>query len=779
MNAQASTPPISEFELGGLRFRYEIGWSGQPLRGRHIAVDTETALADGPEIPKLALISVSDGRRHVLLHPKDLAEFILAHHDRNLIFQNCAFDYWVVHKLLQDRNDVSALATWRRFLEGRRIHDTMLLDMLLRLAGDGESAVAGEGGEIVPRSLEMIARDCLGVVIDKSNPYRTRFGELIGKDWEEVDPGFWTYAIADSIVTYLAYHELADRARQVMATNGYDPGLTERFAIMPDAVERFGLLSEAIQVEGAIALEQISRSGMHLDVTRVMAIEKERKDQMREMVARFQLEYPGHFKTDRQGRLKATKKTGAPQRANKFVTEALSQAAQEMVAKGVPIEIPYNPSGEISLSTKKWLGYADFHPFVKLWCDYEAQSKLTQFFAGLKQSVIHPRYDVLKRTGRTSCSRPNIQQIPRSDEFRELFVASPGHYLLAVDYRYVELVALAAVCEARFGRSRLADVIRQGIDPHAFTAAMVLGVPFDEFMSWEGSEQVVEIDGKRQTLGRRFKDARQFAKPVNFGVPGGLGAASLVTYARAKYGVEMTLEQAESFHQKLTRDIYPELAIYLGDWSMSRLASRLGIHKSICWDAFSYNGEQSPATPRSIRKVVEGKAYKADGTPYRSDYVRHIWQTLASLCHDPDLRTRLGSREGSPSLARELFRDTAVTLTGRIRAGVSYTEERNTGFQGLTSDGSKRALSRLVLAGYRVVGFIHDEFLIEIPDLGGYSSAEEVEKAVEIIRTSMEEVTQGIPVSCEYTLSTCWTKRAKLIVKDGRIIPWRPETNHK
>ena len=39
--------------------------------------------------------------------------------------------------------------------------------------------------------------------------------------------------------------------------------------ILPDALEQFGPLSEAVQVKGAIALDQIPRNDMHLDVDRL------------------------------------------------------------------------------------------------------------------------------------------------------------------------------------------------------------------------------------------------------------------------------------------------------------------------------------------------------------------------------------------------------------------------------------------------------------------------------------------------------------------------------
>ena len=113
-------------------------------------------------------------------------------------------------------------------------------------------------------------------------------------------------------------------------------------------------------------------------------------------------------------------------------------------------------------------------------------------------------------------------------------------------------------------------------------------------------------------------------------------------------------------------------------------------------------------------------------------------------------------------------------MTGRIRGNVSYTQARNTPFQSLASDGAKRALGRLVLGGYRVVGFVHDEVLIELPDQGDYVDRSAVEAVVTIMIESMQEMTGDVPVKCEYTVSDRWSKNAELIPDGEKVRAWRP-----
>src|SRR5262249_45816661 len=64
--------------------------------------------------------------------------------------------------------------------------------------------------------------------------------------------------------------------------------------------------------------------------------------------------------------------------------------------------------------------------------------------------TVHPSYTTMVRTGRTSCSKPNVQQVPKDSAFRQAFVASPDHFLLAVDYSFIELRTFAATALQRY-----------------------------------------------------------------------------------------------------------------------------------------------------------------------------------------------------------------------------------------------------------------------------------------------------------------------------------------
>lgn len=746
---------VGREEIGARRYTRSQG----RVYERRFALDCETEMIKGHEVPRLALVSVSDGKTHYVVHPDDLGAFVRAHHDLPIVFHNAAFDFWVVHEHLVRIRQPKAAAVWMSHLQRHRLHDTMLLDMLIRLAeGTGNSP------QMAPRDLGALAKQYVGIHLDKDSPYRTQFGELIGADWDTVDPGFFAYALPDAITTARAHQVLCRLALKLMEEHGFDPRVEGTFEIDPQAVRKFGLLTENVQVGAAIALAQISRTGVHTDQARLKHTAEEHARKLTKVVRTISRKYPGLFKWDAEGNIKRTAKTGVPSKSQKALDDYLLRAVEQINQKtGASIEVPRTAKGRIAKSLDTWATYLSEHPFLRTWATYENLAKLVQFLDNLRELVIRPHYRVFCRTGRTTCSSPNLQQIPRQDEFREVIVPAPGHLLLAVDYRFIELVTLAAICRCRFGFSKLGDVIREGVDPHCYTAAMLLATDYDDFMSL-----------KKDDAGK-FKQWRQMAKPVNFGVPGGMGAESLVAYSRSTYGVEMAVDEAQEFRRRLVEDVYPELDLYLADTSLETLAANLGVAFSELLLRLGTSRDEVRRTAGSIRKIAEGRPVKQDGTPYAESYVDRIWDTLNELNRDPDLGSVLSLRAGSEDLAERLFFSSVATLSGRIRGGVWYTAARNTQFQGLAADGAKLALVALIAGGYRVVGFVHDEILIELPDQGGYVPRKIVEKIVEIIRQNMAEVTYEVPVSCEYTLSTRWSKRAELIERGDRIYAWSPE----
>src|SRR5262249_43612786 len=94
--------------------------------------------------------------------------------------------------------------------------------------------------------------------------------------------------------------------------------------------------------------------------------------------------------------------------------------------------------------------------------------------------------------------------------------------------------------------------------------------------------------------------------------PRGLGAASLVTYARRTYNVPMAIEQAREFRQRVITEVYPEWADYLAEDSMAILASSLGTTVNECSGALDWKGDRSPGLVWAVRRVVRGELNRRD-----------------------------------------------------------------------------------------------------------------------------------------------------------------------
>ena len=203
-------------------------------------------------------------------------------------------------------------------------------------------------------------------------------------------------------------------------------------------------------------------------------------------------------------------------------------------------EPPRTDKGSVSTSRQTLVECGD-SLLMELGAETNAEKLLTTFLPVLQQGTevpLNPGYDVLKESGRTSSFKPNIQQLPRAGGVRECFVPRPGNAFIAADYSTVELCCLAQVCLDLFGYSRMADAINEDNDLHLAMAAYLLGISYHEAMM------------RRMVDDPEIARFRQLSKCVNFGLPGGLGAETFTRFAKATYGVEVSLDEATSLKEQ-------------------------------------------------------------------------------------------------------------------------------------------------------------------------------------------------------------------------------------
>ena len=198
---------------------------------------------------------------------------------------------------------------------------------------------------------------------------------------------------------------------------------------------------------------------------------------------------------------------------------------------------------------------------------------------------IHPSYDPTGTdTGRYSCSNPNLQQVPRSKEWRQCFIAAPGCVFIVADYSQIELRAAAVIAKDE----TMLRAYKEGIDLHRLTASQVYG-----------------CDPQEVT-----KEQRQAAKAVNFGLLYGQGASGLQAYARSAYGVELTEKQSLQFRRKFF-SLYRGLARWHQQTKRSMMPGRFIEARSIGGRLRRWSSDKQPWLGHVLNTPVQATA--ADG----------------------------------------------------------------------------------------------------------------------------------------------------------------------
>lgn len=161
--------------------------------------------------------------------------------------------------------------------------------------------------------------------------------------------------------------------------------------------------------------------------------------------------------------------------------------------------------------------------------DYKAIFKLLNSYGENLTKHIDPLSSRMKSrfrlngavTGRLTSSEPNMQNLPRTVEFRKLFKASRGRVLIIGDYSQIDLRVAAVLSQDK----TMLQCYAENQDLHTLTASKILKVPMDSVTA----------------------DQRRLAKAVNFGLLYGQGPNGLSNYALSNFDVEMSNEEAKEY----------------------------------------------------------------------------------------------------------------------------------------------------------------------------------------------------------------------------------------
>lgn len=253
--------------------------------------------------------------------------------------------------------------------------------------------------------------------------------------------GKWTWAtIPTNVPEYWQYGAL-------------DPVLTARLAeVLYPAVVQHGLQNVYnTEVAVAITLKDMERRGVRIDTefcrSEAAKISEYERSMEQFFLDTYGLQNPG---------------------STKQIADLLQSQGVRMTER--------TPTGKIKV-TQSVLESLD-HPIAQHILDYREWSKIRSTYLedfiefendGLLHASINPLGAV---TGRMSCMRPNLQNVPRS-WVRNAFVARPDHTLVLADYDQIELRIMAHYA----GVQEMIDAVHAGEDLHTLVGKLVYNTP--------------------------------------------------------------------------------------------------------------------------------------------------------------------------------------------------------------------------------------------------------------------------------------------------------------
>ncbi|MDA8152598.1 MAG: DNA polymerase [Acidithiobacillus sp.] len=465
------------------------------------------------------------------------------------------------------------------------------------------------------------------------------------------------------------------------------------------------------------------------------------------------------------------------------LTAELKEAIADALKMRTGTEVERTDTGQPKLGAKDLLERFPDEPLIAARRDLDGALKRKSMiddyavFAG-QDSRVHGTITVGTVTGRTRSGNPNMQNAPRDEQFRACFASATGHQILAIDYSAMELRIAAALGARAYGQFlklmeaprlskikwilklpdmldyiegkkplptgwpvqkpdylseqkpsiqdyglvfgselacicrdlrnggaafsnaqtdllRFREVFRSGLDPHILTAVAMEAMAgrFDTGgLAPLEYMKSLSVDQAR-ALKKSLAGPRQAAKALGFGLLYGMSAAGLYHYGITSYGLSWTMEEAVEARAAWFR-LYPEIALW--HWMTAHAGGKL----------------------------------KSDVFDMRKNECR-------------------GDGEGGKFYQGR-------TLSGRIVEGLELREALNYSDQGSGGEIALHAIAQMPddIAGM-LVGFVHDEMILEVPS----ERAVEVSCEVERIMNETAEVLLrlfDVPSECEAALGDHW-----------------------
>lgn len=669
-----------------------------------LALDTETYLFfPGLAAPKMVCGQLADKKSVRLLTPIEV-KTVLETTTETLGFANAPYDLCVACAMFPE-----LIERIFQLLEDGKIIDTHTRQPLLDL-GRGSLLVAANGKLLERYSLKEITEKLLGIVIDKG-AVRYTYAQRDGVPFD-----LWTdeeraYALNDGRYTY-------DVLEAQAKGNPEDPGIKNlaleirenraNFAL--GLMRNWGIRTDPLMVEDVVQQVTTAHDAAVVKFTEAGIYRGE-----------------GWCRREKQCEEKEPHKIEVtcwkPWLPSKVGTRD-GQWLQQLVTQAYQGEPPRTATG-VSTDRDTLLESSDdlLMEFAETGRNEKEYSTYLNVIKQGTQVPINVEYDIIKRTTRKSARNPNLQNLPRGGRSRECFIAREGAVLCSADFPSLEFVTLAQNCHWMGFDSELRRILMDRKDPHVLLASMLEGYSYEEGMA-------------RKKIGDpRLTNMRQAAKPVNYGMGGGMGVDKLILYCRqpSNGGIRFCLLEGA------------------GKCGVEKFLSE-HLRKPLCTACF-------PIAKRFRQAWFEM-------LPEMKDYFSRVGrETLIP----EDALIEVWGPPGEPTLY----------VRGR-----KFSEASNLRFQGLAARLEKDAIWKVSKACYvekksplygcRPCLDAHDELIVEMPEDLANDAAWELAR---IMTETRDYWCPDVPYEpVEPALMRRWFKKAEKVVgKDGKLVPWWPK----
>ncbi|RMA97918.1 bifunctional 3'-5' exonuclease/DNA polymerase [Hydrogenothermus marinus] len=317
-------------------------------------------------------------------------------------------------------------------------------------------------------------------------------------------------------LTDLLEEQIKYAANDIEALRQIFPSLKEKLNQMKTPHKATGETKEIFGVENPVAAVEFTFiPNLALIELKGMPIDKNLLDKMlKQLSSEYQSLYIDFFR-------KYGIDPFSPQKVANWLTNKLK------------LKLPKTEKGSIS-SQDKYLRKYENKPEVQKLIEIRTKKKLLDKVKELNEYITPDLEDentgrirslyrqIGAPTGRMSSSKPNLQNIP--PVLRKLFRPAKNYSMIVADYSQIELRIAAEYTKDQV----MINAFKQGLDLHRFTASLITGKDYEDIT----------------------KEERQMAKAINFGLIYGISPRSLMEYASSSYGVEISLKEAQIFHEK-------------------------------------------------------------------------------------------------------------------------------------------------------------------------------------------------------------------------------------